>query len=571
VKVTLLRGKSSVLNVTWRVCVAVVVVVVAMSRITDDPLAAPWESIPAMLAAAEGRFAETDAVRDGDTTLSYEALAGAARTFGAALVATGVGPGDRVALWCPNCAEWVVAMLGILAAGGVLVPVNTRFKGAEATEILARSGARLLATVTDFLDTDYVSMLAGTGAPLPALDTVVVVRGPLPRATGDDRTALSWEQFLGRATPDTVAEVARRSAALSPDDPSDILFTSGTTGVARGVVMTHGRTLVVATDWAAMSGLRAGDVYLQVNPYFHMFGLKAGILASVAAGATMLPEPVFDAGRVLERVAADRVTVLPGAPTVYGALLDHPARDHHDLSSLRVAVTGAADIPVELIRRVQSELPFSLVVTGYGLTEAGTACATSEADDAEAIATTVGRPRPGFEVRIVEGDREVETGGAGEILLRGGSVMACYLDDPVGTAAALSSDGWLRTGDLGVVDGAGRVRIVGRVKDMFIVGGFNAYPAEIENALLRHPAVRQAAVIGIPDERLGEVGMAFVVVSGDVTGDELISWSRGEMANYKVPRAVEVVDALPLNATGKVMKESLRARAQETRARGVAE
>jgi HIP---CoA ligase len=565
VKVTLLRGKSSVLNVTWRVCVAVcvaVVVVVAMSRITDDPLAAPWESIPAMLAAAEGRFAETDAVRDGDTTLSYEALAGAARTFGAALVATGVGPGDRVALWCPNCAEWVVAMLGILAAGGVLVPVNTRFKGAEATEILARSGARLLATVTDFLDTDYVSMLAGTGAPLPALDTVVVVRGPLPRATGDDRTALSWEQFLGRATPDTVAEVARRSAALSPDDPSDILFTSGTTGVPKGVVMTHGRTLTVATDWVAMTGLHAGDVYLQVNPYFHMFGLKAGILASVASGATMLPEPVFDVDRVLARAAAEHVTVLPGPPTLYQSILEHPQRAQHDLSSLRVAVTGSADIPVELIRRVGDELPFSNIVTGYGLTEAGTACATSEDDDAEAVATTVGRPRPGFELRIVGDDgNDVGTGQSGEVVLRGGSIMAGYLDDPEETRKVLSAEGWLRTGDLGQLDEAGRLRIVGRVKDMFIVGGFNAYPAEIENALLRHPAVRQAAVIGIPDQRLGEVGMAFVVVSAGISGDDIIDWSRREMANYKVPRVVEIVDELPLNATGKVLKDVLRAQA----------
>ncbi len=541
-----------------------------MSWSAEDAGAAPWVSIPDMLSAAEDRFGDTVAVRDGDTTLSYAALAAAARTFGAALVASGVDAGDRVALWCPNCAEWVVAMLGIVAAGGVLVPVNTRFKGTEAAQILTRSGARVLVAVTDFLDTDYVAMLSDTGARLPALDTVIVARGPLPAASGKGRVAVSWEQFLGRATPGALAEVARRSAALSPDDPSDILFTSGTTGEPKGVVMTHGRTLVVATDWVAMAGLTAGDVYLQVNPYFHMFGLKAGILASVAAGATMLPEPVFEAGRVLDRVEAERVTVLPGAPTIYGALLDHPERDQHDLSSLRVAVTGAADIPVELIRRVQRELPFAVVVTGYGLTEAGTACATSEADDAEAIATTVGRPRPGFEVRIVEGERDVDAGHAGEVLLRGGSVMACYLDDPAATAAAVSPDGWLRTGDLGVVDAAGRVRIVGRVKDMYIVGGFNAYPAEIENALLRHPAVQQAAVVGIPDERLGEVGMAFVVVSGGVTGDELIAWSRGEMANYKVPRAVEIVDALPLNATGKVMKESLRAQAQETRSRAAA-
>ncbi len=319
----------------------------------------------------------------------------------------------------------------------------------------------------------------------------------------------------------------------------------------------------VATDWVAMTGLGPDDRYLMVNPYFHMFGLKAGILASVAAGATMYPEPVFDPDRALARVAAEKITVLPGAPTLYQSLLDHPDRDRHDLSSLRVAVTGAADIPVELIRRVAAELPFSMIVTGYGLTEAGTASATSPDDDAETIATTVGRARPGFEIRIVDGDRDLGPGETGEILLRGPSVMAGYLDDPGATAATLSADGWLRTGDLGVVDERGCLRIVGRSKDMFIVGGFNAYPAEIENHLLRHPDVAQAAVIGIPDARLGEVGMAFVVTrSGDPeAGAGILAWCRDQMANYKVPRAIEVLTELPVNATGKVVKDELRARA----------
>jgi acyl-CoA synthetase (AMP-forming)/AMP-acid ligase II len=391
---------------------------------------------------------------------------------------------------------------------------------------------------------------------------VVLARGRTDRPA--DRV-VDWADFLGSATPATLQDVQRRSAGLGPEDPSDILFTSGTTGVPKGVVMTHGRTLTVASDWVAMSGLRAGDVYLQVNPYFHMFGLKAGILASVVAGATMLPEAVFDVDAVLARVEAERVTVLPGAPTIYQSILDHPDRDKHDLSSLRVAVTGAADIPVELIHRVQHELPFRTIITGYGLTEGGTVCATSEDDDPEAIATTVGRARPSFELRIVgEGDREVAAGEAGEVLLRGRSVMAGYLDDPDETVKVLSADGWLRTGDLGVLDDAGRLRIVGRVKDMFIVGGFNAYPAEIENALLRHPSILQAAVIGIPDHRLGEVGMAFVVTSGPVTADDIIEWSREQMANYKVPRVVQVVDELPLNATGKVVKDALRERAATT-------
>jgi len=516
-----------------------------------------WASIPAMVAATAARLGDQAAVVDGDERLTYAELHDQAGTFGAALVGAGVEPGDRVAIWAFNCVEWIVALLGVFAAGAVVVPVNTRFKGGEAADIVGRSRAKVLVTVTDFLGVDYLAMLRETGAELSDLQTIVVARGPA--ADG----AVSWGAFLQTGNPDRRAEVGRRSAALGPDDPSDILFTSGTTGVPKGVVQTHGRTLRVATDWVAMTGLEAGDRYLMVNPYFHMFGLKAGILASVVAGATMLPEAVFDAGRALARVADERVTVFPGAPTMYQSILDHPDRDRYDLSSLRVAVTGAADIPVELIRRIHDELPFSMIVTGYGLTEGGTASATSPGDDVEAIATTVGRPRPGFELRLVDGaDEVVAPGEPGELLLRGGSIMSHYLDDPEATALAFTSDGWLRTGDLGQIDEAGRLKIVGRSKDMFIVGGFNAYPAEIENALLRHPDIRQAAVIGVADPRLGEVGMAFVVVrpGAELTGPDVVGWSRQQMANYKVPRKVEVVDELPVNATGKVMKDLLRER-----------
>lgn len=306
-------------------------------------------SIPAMLAATVDRFGDRPAIVDGDTGLTYAELAEQSRRFAAALVESGIEPGDRVAIWAPNRAEWIVAVHGVFRAGAVLVPVNTRFKGTEAATVLARSRARALVTVTDFLGADHLALLAASGIDLPDLTTTVVVDGPL--APG----AESWAAFLGRATDAAGAEVDRRAAALGPDDWSDILFTSGTTGTPKGVVQTHGRTLRVATDWVAMTGLVADDRYLMVNPYFHMFGLKAGILAATCAGATMLPEAVFDVDRALERVASERVTVLPGAPTLYQSILDHPDRDRHDLSSLRVAVTGAADIPVELIRRIDEE------------------------------------------------------------------------------------------------------------------------------------------------------------------------------------------------------------------------
>ena len=514
----------------------------------------PVATIPELVARAEARTGDAPAVVGGDRTWTFAELGRQSRCFAAGLLARGIGPGDRVAIWAPNSPEWIVSYLGLVQAGAVLVPVNTRWKGPEAAGILARSRARAIVTVTEFLGQDYLSLLEDQT--LPDLTLRIVIGGTVPAG------AVAWSDVATGGSDLDLAEVDRRSVAVRADDPCDILFTSGTTGIPKGVVMTHSRSLCVASDWVAMTGLGAGDRYLMVNPYFHMFGLKAGILASVCAGATMYPEPVFDVDRVLAQVEATGVTVLPGPPTLYQSILDHPDRNRYDLSSLRVAVTGSADIPVELIRRIDEELPFSVIVSGYGLTEAGTATGTGPSDEFAAIAMTVGRPRPGFEVRMVDPTgADVPSGETGEILLRGPSVMSHYLDDPEATAAALSADGWLRTGDLGAWDGAGRLRIVGRVKDMFIVGGFNVYPAEVENTLLRHPAVQQAAVIGVPDERMGEVGKAFVVLryGADSGEHDILAWARDQMANYKVPRSMEVLDRLPLNAAGKVEKETLRA------------
>ncbi|MEU5879192.1 FadD3 family acyl-CoA ligase [Spirillospora sp. NPDC047279] len=509
-----------------------------------------------MTSAAADRHGGRVAVVDGDARLSYAELYEEARRFGAALVADGVEPGDRVGVWAFNSREWIVALLGLYQAGAVLVPINTRFKGREAADIVRRGRVKVLVTVTGFLGNDYVAMLTGAGVPLPDLRTIVIARG------GPSGPGVLWPDFLAGATADGLAEVDRRRAALGPDDVSDVLFTSGTTGTPKGVVMTHRRTMGVGTDWVAMTGLSAGDRYAMVNPYFHMFGFKGGILACLASGATMYPHPVLDVDTVLRQVAEERITVLPGPPALYHAILEHADRDRYDLSSLRVAVTGAADIPVELIRRVRTELPFSVIVAGYGLTEGGTASSTSPDDAPETIAGTVGRPRPGFEIRIVDGAGEdVAPGEVGEIVLRGPTVMAGYLDGPEATAAVLSADGWLSTGDLGRFDELGCLRIAGRSKDMFLVGGFNAYPAEIEAMLLEHPGVRAAAVIGIPDERLGQVGMAFVVPRPPApSAEDIIAWSRERMANYKVPRRVELIDELPLTASGKVHKTALHER-----------
>ena len=517
-----------------------------------------WKSIPGLLLGAAERFGDAEALVDGRLRLGFAGLADAAEASTRAAIASGVGPGVTAAIWAPNIYEWVVAALGVHGAGGVLVPLNTRFKGAEAADILGRSKAKVLFCVNGFLGTDYPALLRGAGVDLPDLERVVVLRGD-----GGDGTE-SWARYLGRGEDVPAAGIRDRWAAIDGTSLSDIIFTSGTTGRPKGAMATHAQTLRVFETWSDVVGLRAGDRYLIVNPFFHTFGYKAGWVACLLKGATMLPQAVFDVAEAMNRISEERVTVLPGPPTLFQSILDHPDRGAHDLSSLRLAVTGAAVVPVELIRRMREELTFHTIITAYGLTEAtGTVTMCRPEDDPETIASTSGRAIPDTEVEVVdEAGRALPPGQPGEVVTRGYHVMQGYLDDDAATAEAIDAAGWLHTGDIGIMDDRGYLRITDRKKDLFIVGGFNAYPAEIEGALLRHPAVSQAAVIGIPDERMGEVGMAFVVPrpGRTVAPDELIAWARDEMANYKVPRRVEVVDALPLNASGKVLKTELRSR-----------
>jgi acyl-CoA synthetase (AMP-forming)/AMP-acid ligase II len=517
------------------------------------------ETIPGVLERAASKFTDMEALVDGSTRLTFAELHDAAGSAARGLVAAGVEPGDRVAIWAPNIAEWVIAALGVYRAGGVIVSVNTRFKGDEATYILNRARAKLLFTVTDFLDTNYVDLLA-TGESVPTLGTVVVLRGSAAPGTQ------SWRSFLEAGAGITAAEVEQRQAAITGDDTSDILFTSGTTGRPKGAMLAHRASVAAYEAWTSVIDLRAGDRYLVVNPFFHTFGLKAGILASIITGTTIIPHAVFDVDTVMQRVVEERVTMLPGAPTIYQSILDHPRVSEFDMSTLRLAVTGAASVPVELIKRMRAELSFETIVTGYGLTEAtGIATMCRHDDDAETIATTAGRAIPGIEVLVVNDDgKEVPAGDPGEVVVRGYNVMQGFVDDPEATAEAIDAEGWLHTGDIGVMDERRNLRITDRKKDMYIVGGFNAYPAEIENMILAHPGVSQVAVVGVPDQRMGEVGCAFVIPRPGqrIDPEELITWCRERMANYKVPRRVEIVDALPLNASGKVLKYELRQKAR---------
>ncbi|WP_425830890.1 FadD3 family acyl-CoA ligase [Streptomyces fractus] len=516
-----------------------------------------WGTVPELVRDAAERYGEREAVVEGRTRVSYAELGERVERAAAACMAAGVEAGDRVAVWAPNTLDWIVSALGAVSAGAVLVPLNTRFKGGEAADILARSRARLLFVTGTFLGTSYVASLRRAqeaGAELPALEQVVVFGDGTPEAPG----YRSWKEFLAAGDKVTAAEVRARSAAVDPSAASDIIFTSGTTGRPKGAVITHAQTLRGYEIWADLAGLREGDRYLIVNPFFHTFGYKAGVLACLMRGATMVPQPVFNVDTALANIASERISVLPGPPTLHQSLLDHPSRDSHDLSALRLVVTGAAVVPLRLVERLRGELNVATVLTAYGLSEAsGIATMCRRGDPAEVIAETSGRAIPGTEVRV----DSAAPGEPGEVLVRGFNVMREYFEDPAATAQTITADGWLRTGDVGVMDEAGNLRITDRIKDMFIVGGFNAYPAEIEQLLGLHPAVADVAVVGVPDGRLGEVGKAYVVrrPGGVLTEDDLIAWSRREMANYKVPRSVEFVPDLPRNASGKVVKGELRA------------
>ncbi|MBD0021479.1 AMP-binding protein [Gordonia pseudamarae] len=507
---------------------------------------------PQALRRAARTWPEATAIIDdqqgGESALSWAGLHDAVRTFAAALVASGIAAGDRVAIWAPNSHHWPVAALGIHHAGAVLIPLNTRYTTGEAVEIIERSGSAAVVVSGEFLGADHCAeLLDNHRDSLPQH----IIHVPVTTGSTVPDGAVGWTHFLDRATPDSIEEAERRADAVTPDDLSDIMFTSGTTGKSKGVMATHRQTLAGSHAWGTNGGLNPDDRYLMVNPYFHTFGYKAGILPSVLFGVTMLPLAVYSPTAAMTMVSRHRATVFPGAPTIFQTILDAPDRPDHDLSSLRLVVTGAAIVPVVLIERIAAELGVDTVITAYGLTEcSGFVSTCTAADDAVTVATTCGRAFAGMEIALSE---------QREVLARGDMVMVGYLDDPDATAATIDADGWLHTGDIGTIDPRGNLTITDRLKDMYICGGFNVYPAEVEQVLARYDGVTESAVIGVPDQRLGEVGKAFLTVRDGAAVDEeaVIAHCRAHLANFKVPRSVEIVDNFPRNAAGKILKREL--------------
>lgn len=513
----------------------------------DEPMGTWPATIPHAAEAAARAWGDHPALICTARSWTFAELWSDARQVASAFLASGIRHGDRVAIWAPNSREWILSALGAQIVGAAIVPLNTRFKGPEAADILRRTGTALLMAAGDFLRLDYPAMLAGEV--LPAVRNIVRI----------DR---DWDDFVTRGAKVDAQSVDAALAQVSGSDISDIIFTSGTTGRPKGVLTAHQQAVQIFGDWAVRVDLRAGDRYLIVNPFFHTFGYKAGWAVCLTRGAAIVPMATFDIAETVRQIEVNRVTFLPGPPTIYQCLLQElDGGKPRDFSSLRVAVTGAAPVPPALVERMRHELGMQNIVNGYGMTECGAIAMTRQGDDAATVAHTCGYPLPGAEVRCVGSNGQDNPPGVpGELWVRGPCVMQGYLDDPEATALAIDKDGWLHTGDVGVVDERGYLAITDRLKDMFITGGFNVYPAEVEALLAMHPAIAMAAVIGVPDERMGEVGAAFVVLRADatVTEAELIVWSRDNMANYKVPRSFAFMDSLPRNPAGKVLKTALR-------------
>ena len=512
---------------------------------------------PAFAASAR-RHAGAVAIRDDGRDIGYADLHVLARRAGRALIAEGIAKGDRVAIWATNHADWVIAGLGIQAAGGVLVPIGTRLKGAEVADIVRRAGCKAI-----FLDPvvaryDFVAALRDE--PLPDLTARIVF------GAGHGGDVLGWDAFMARGDAIEDAALDARIAGVAPGDIADIIFTSGTTGRPKGVPMTHAQSLIACEQQQrCASRFVAGETFAVMYPFAHNAGYRAGWQAGLLHGVRVLPVRHYDPAAILDMIERERVAVLPMVPTLYQAILDDPTMPHRDLSCLRYAATGAATIPVQLIAQMRSVLGARQVATGYGLTEAaGSVSNTVPGDSDEVVATTTGRPLESLDVRILDHEqREVAPGAPGEIAVCGPQVLHGYYGDPQATAKAFASDGFLLTGDVGLFTPEGNLRITDRIKDMYLCGGFNCYPAEIEAVLRGHAAVADVAVIGVPDARLGEVGLAFVVRKPgmDIGEAGIIDWAKPRIANYKVPRSVVLLDALPLNATGKVDKLALRGRA----------
>jgi len=521
---------------------------------------------------AVARWPESEAlvVRHQGVRWTYRELQRQVEAFAAGLLALGLEPGDRVGIWSPNNAEWVVTQFATAKAGIILVNINPAYRVAELEHALNKAGCKMLITAAAFKSTNYIAMLLKLApelescrpgklhaARLPALRTVVSLGDiPLPGI-------VRFADVPAIAEPVHRQRLAELASVLQFDDPINIQFTSGTTGFPKGATLTHHNILNNGFFVGEAMQLTSHDRLCIPVPLYHCFGMVLGNMACITHGSAMIyPSEVFDPLAVMETVATEHCTALHGVPTMFITMLDHPEFERFDFSSLRTGIMAGAPCPIEVMKRVNQAMHMDQVTIAYGMTETSpVSFQSSVADSLERRVSTVGHVHPHIEAKIVDtAGRIVPPGTPGELLTRGYSVMRGYWNDPDHTTEAIDAAGWMHTGDLATLDEDGYGNIVGRIKDMVIRGGENVYPREIEEFLYQHPKVHDVQVIGVPDARYGEEICAWIRLREGVTAtpDEIVAFCDGQIAHYKIPRYIKFVDMFPMTVTGKVQKFAMR-------------
>jgi fatty-acyl-CoA synthase len=525
------------------------------SGTSDVPLLG--DTIGANLEATVARFPDRAALVDASTgrRLTYAELDSQVDTVARGLLAHGVAKGDRVGIWAPNCVEWVLVQYATAKIGAILVNINPAYRTHELGFVLRQSGVSVLVSATSFKTSDYAAMVEQVRSDCPALREVVLIG------------TTSWDALLDGARQVPGEALLERMAQLSCDDPINIQYTSGTTGFPKGATLSHHNILNNGFFVSEVCGHTELDRIAIPVPFYHCFGMVMGNLGATSHGACMvIPAPGFDPAMTLQAVQDERCTSLYGVPTMFIAQLQHPDFASFDLSSLRTGIMAGSPCPVEVMKRVVSEMHIAEVTIAYGMTETSpVSTQTRRDDDLERRVSTVGTVHPHVEVKVVDPDSglTLPRGEPGELCTRGYSVMLGYWEEPEKTGEALDRAGWMHTGDLATMGADGYLNIVGRIKDMVIRGGENVYPREIEEFLYSHPDIADVQVIGVPDDKYGEELCAWVRLRegvDELTVEALREFCRGKLAHYKVPRYIQLVDQFPMTVTGKIRKVEMRER-----------
>ena len=515
------------------------------------------ETIGANLRRIAGQFGGSEAVVDAPTgrRWTYRQLDADTDALARGLLAAGIQARDRVGIWSPNCAEWVLLQFATAKIGAILVNINPAYRSHELEFVLRQSEVRLLVSAESFKTTSYRAMIdeVGNGPDgLDGLERVIFLGTP------------EWDELFTTGQSADAGALARREAELAFDDPINIQYTSGTTGFPKGATLSHHNILNNGFFTGEMCAYTERDRVCIPVPFYHCFGMVLGNLAAITHGACIvIPAPGFEPAATLRATADERCTSLYGVPTMFIAELALPDFADYDLSTLRTGIMAGSPCPAEVMKRVISEMHMAEVTIAYGMTETSpVSCQTRPDDDTERRVSTVGRVHPHVEVKIINPDNGLvlPRGEPGEMCTRGYSVMLGYWNEPDKTAEAIDAGRWMHTGDLAVMDEAGYLNIVGRIKDMVIRGGENVYPREVEEFLYTHPAIEDVQVIGVPDEKYGEELCAWVKLrpGAELTEEDVRAFCVGKIAHYKVPRYVRFTEEFPMTVTGKVQKFKMR-------------